>query len=189
MIGIPAMAHAHPGPGMSSLTRSAQSSPPSRWLSRSARAWLALSAWSSRRLTRLRKPIGESYAARRADEGFRPLKRPDFEAAGGRKSLTIRAMSRLGEPFGGMVMDPRHLYRLRLEAAKKAPRQQVEKDRGEPATAEEQQQFDEEVDRLVAEWTEGREGLGLPRGGTPLTAWIRRRRPRRRRGSDPPSLS
>ncbi len=72
-------------------------------------------------------------------------------------------------------MDPRHLYRLRLETARQAAKERIAKERGEPATPEEQKQFDEEVDRLVTAWTKGWEGSGLPGGVAPRTAWFRRR--------------
>ena len=73
-------------------------------------------------------------------------------------------------PAAGSVMDPHHLYRLRLKAATRAAQERVAKERGQPANAQEQKQFDEEVERLVRKWTEGWEGSGLPGGALPLRA-------------------
>ena len=72
------------------------------------------------------------------------------------------------------VMDPRHLYELRREAAQKAAREHVTRERGEPVMEEERARVDEEVARLVEEWTEGWD-VSFPRARSALWRPWRRR--------------
>ncbi len=67
---------------------------------------------------------------------------------------------------------------MRREAAEAAARQHLTDELGSPTTPDERARFDQEVSRLVAEWTKGWEGGGLPGSGTSV---LRRlwRRPRR----------
>ncbi len=71
----------------------------------------------------------------------------------------------------GGVMDPRELARLRREAAEEAARTQAAAELG----AAEGEAYDRRVDELVAAWTAGWDGAGLPTVGG-LLGWFRRRR-------------
>lgn len=75
------------------------------------------------------------------------------------------------------ILDPRDLHRRRVEAAREAAGEQARAELGEPATADERATFDRRVAELVAGWTEGWEGAGLPRGtAVRWWGWLRRRR-------------
>jgi hypothetical protein len=78
----------------------------------------------------------------------------------------------------GGIVDPRDLHRRRLEAAREAAVERARSELGEPGTKEERAAFDRRVAELVAGWTEGWEGAGLPRG-TAAPWWDRLLRRRR----------
>jgi hypothetical protein len=76
------------------------------------------------------------------------------------------------------MMDPRHLHRVRRKAAENVAREHVTKTFGPPTTPEEQNRFDDEVRKLVAEWTAGWEGPEpvVANAAVLRRGWWRRRR-------------